>query len=86
MSNNALPRHFGSMFVPLWLSILSLLTNVLALFAFVVPRESPHLATWTALASAGALLLELILILAVGQLRHKVLQSTRIVFGHPLKL
>ncbi|KAL8293610.1 hypothetical protein RQP46_000311 [Phenoliferia psychrophenolica] len=81
IANNALPPHFGSMFYPLWLTILSLLTNMLALFAFVVPNESPHLASWTAFMSAAALGVQLILILAVGQLRHRENVLTLVLIG-----
>ncbi|KAM0754952.1 hypothetical protein T439DRAFT_377353 [Meredithblackwellia eburnea MCA 4105] len=81
IAHNALPPHFGSMFLPVWLTLLALLTNILSLIAFLVPAESPKLSVYTNLASAFALLTQLILILAVGQLRHRENILTLVLIG-----
>ncbi|KAK4705516.1 hypothetical protein P7C70_g681, partial [Phenoliferia sp. Uapishka_3] len=81
MAANSLPPHYGSLFLPIWLTVLSLATNSLSLLAFVVPTESPRLTSWTAVCSTFALLIQLILVLAVGQLRHQENILTLVLLG-----
>lgn len=42
-----IPAHASSAFLPMWLSILSIVTNALALTSFVFPTESPKLSEVT---------------------------------------
>lgn len=81
MAHNSLPSHKGSLFLPIWLCLLSLATNSLTLLAFSAPLESPHLASSTSLLSAVLLVIDLILILSVGQLRHKESVLTLVLIG-----
>ncbi|GAA6063747.1 hypothetical protein JCM10212_005705 [Sporobolomyces blumeae] len=69
MQHTALPPHRGSMFLPIWISFLSCVTNTLSILAFVFPHESPVLSRFTSIGSAVFALVTLILVVAVTQLR-----------------
>ncbi|KAK4051876.1 hypothetical protein OIV83_002581 [Microbotryomycetes sp. JL201] len=70
ITHNALPPHRGSTFLPIWVSLLSTITNILALLAFVFPLEHPLYSAYSNVTSAFLLGVILILAMAVTQLRR----------------
>ncbi|GAA6014537.1 hypothetical protein JCM11491_004530 [Sporobolomyces phaffii] len=69
MQHTSLPPHRGSMFLPIWISFLSCVTNTLSILAFVFPHESPVLSKFTAIGTTVFAFVTLIVIVAVTQLR-----------------
>lgn len=68
----SLPHHRGSLFLPIWLTLLSFLVNALTLSSFSLPAtQQPMLSFATSLLSTLLCLIQLILVAAVGQLRHR---------------
>ncbi|KAM0788354.1 hypothetical protein ACM66B_001495 [Microbotryomycetes sp. NB124-2] len=70
ITHNALPPHRGSTFLPIWVALLSTITNILALLAFVFPLEHPLYSAYSNVTSAFLLAVILILSMAVTQLRR----------------
>ncbi|GAA5946878.1 hypothetical protein JCM3765_002055 [Sporobolomyces pararoseus] len=69
MEHTSLPPHRGSMFLPIWISFLSCVTNTLSILSFVFPHESPILSKFTAVGTTIFAFISLIVIVAVTQLR-----------------
>ncbi|GAA5877722.1 hypothetical protein JCM16303_000216 [Sporobolomyces ruberrimus] len=81
MQHTSLPPHRGSMFLPIWISFLSCVTNTLSILAFVFPHESPILSKFTSLGTTIFAFVSLIVIVAVTQLRVVEGALTGILFG-----
>ncbi|GAA5905722.1 uncharacterized protein JCM6883_005425 [Sporobolomyces salmoneus] len=69
MQSTSLPPHRGSMFLPIWISFLSCVTNTLSILSFVFPHESPILSKFTSIGTTIFAFITLIIIVAVTQLR-----------------
>ncbi|GAA6045631.1 hypothetical protein RTBOTA2_000818 [Rhodotorula toruloides] len=69
IANTALPKHAGSMGLPVLISFLACATNTASLLAFAVPHESPMLAFYTSILTAIFALTTLIISVSVTQLR-----------------
>lgn len=69
MQHTSLPPHRGSMFLPVWISFLSCVTNTLSILSFVFPHESPVLSKFTSLGTTVFAFVILIVVVAVTQLR-----------------
>ncbi|GAA5939695.1 uncharacterized protein JCM15063_005262 [Sporobolomyces koalae] len=81
MQHTALPPHRGSMFLPIWISFLSCVTNTLSILAFVFPHESPILSKFTSVGTTIVAFIALIVIVSVTQLRVVEGALTAILLG-----
>lgn len=68
----SLPPHRGSVFLPIWLTLVSFIVNALTLSSFSLPATfQPSLSLATSIVSAVLCTIQLILVAAVGQLRQR---------------